>query len=72
MKAFAMIFAVAVTMMATTSHAKWITLPCGKIYNDQSVSLTNNHGVLNSSNLAAFQPRQSSQTGQAGFVDTNN
>lgn len=72
MKALTMIFAVAVTMMATTSHAKWITLPCGKLYNDQSVSLTNNHGVLNASNLAAYQPRQTVQSGQAGYVDTNN
>lgn len=72
MKALAMIFAVAVTMMATTSHAKWVTLPCGKVYSDQGVSLTNNQGVLNASNLAAFQPRHSSTTGQAGVVDTNN
>ena len=71
MKALTMILAVAVTMMATTSHAKWVTLPCGKIYNDQGVSLTNNKGVLNSSNIAAYQPR-SAPAGKAGAVFTEN
>ena len=71
MKALTMIFAVAVTMMATTSHAKWVTLPCGKVYNDQSISLTNNQGVLNASNLASFQPRTNS-AGKAGAVGTDN
>lgn len=71
MKALTMIFAVAVTMMAATSHAKWVTLPCGKMYNDQSISLTNTKGVLNASNLAAYQPRGQSQ-GQAGVVDRAN
>jgi len=65
MKALMMILAAAVTMMSTTSHAKF--LACGKWVTDQSVTLTNNEGVLNASNIAQYQPH-STQQGQAGEV----
>lgn len=70
MKALMMILAVAVTMTATTSHATLRVLPCGKVYNDQDVTLGNQKGVLNASNLAQYQPRP--QQGQASAVFIGN
>lgn len=72
MNALTMIFAAAVTLMAATSHAELKVLPCGKIYNDQGVSLTNNKGVLNASNIASFQRHSNTQSSQTGAVQVDN
>ncbi len=55
MKALTMTLVAALTLLATTSQATLKVLPCGRIYNDQSVSRANEKGVLNASNSAQYR-----------------
>lgn len=55
MKALTTAIVLALTMIAGTSHATTITLPCGRTYEARDVMLTNNEGVLNASNIGQYK-----------------
>lgn len=64
MKALTMTLVAALTLIATTSNASMVKLPCGKWQNIKT-SRGNEIGVLNASNAAQYKisPAESQSTG---------